>query len=200
MELLNEVAGAFRSLAGALSDAGERADAASLCEGWSVRNVLAHMTMAARYDEDAFMADLRDVGFDFERLSNRIAARDGALPFDELLADLRSDAMARWVPPQGGAAGALTHVVIHGLDVTVALGLPRTASDEAMRLVLDSLTAGGVHRHFGTSIDGVRLCAADLDWAYGSGRTVVCDAQDLALALCGRRVPKVATVWSVRVS
>jgi len=180
------VAGSFRSLAGALAGAGERADAASLCEGWSVRHVLAHMTMAARYTPDAFTAELRDAGFDFDRLSNRIAERDGALPFDELLADLRGETMARWVPPQGGPVGALIHVVVHGLDITVALGLPRTASDEAMRLVLDSLTRGGVHRSFGTSIDGIRWCAADVDWSYGSGRTVAGEAQDVALFLCGR--------------
>jgi hypothetical protein len=61
-----------------------------------------------------------------------------------------------------------------------------------MRHVLDGLTAGEVHRHFGTSIDGVRLKATDIDWEYGDGRTVKGEAQDIALALCGRRIPSIA--------
>jgi uncharacterized protein (TIGR03083 family) len=43
----------------------ERWDPPSLCEGWRVREVVAHLTMPARYSEDAFMAELRDDGFDF---------------------------------------------------------------------------------------------------------------------------------------
>jgi uncharacterized protein (TIGR03083 family) len=31
----------------------DRWDAPSLCEGWRVREVVAHLTMAARYDEGA---------------------------------------------------------------------------------------------------------------------------------------------------
>jgi len=193
MDLQPLVAKTFQSLADALSDlTADQADAASLCEEWNVRNVVAHMTMAARYGPDEFTAELQQDGFDFGRLSNRIAARDGALPFARLLSDLRSDAMAHWAPPGGGFAGALNHVVIHGLDVTVPLGLPRSASDEAMRHVLDGLTEGEVHRHFGTSIDGVRLQATDVDWEYGDGRTVKGEAQDIALALCGRPIPSIA--------
>jgi len=34
------------------------------------------MTMAARYSEEEFMAELRRCDFDFGRLSNELAARD----------------------------------------------------------------------------------------------------------------------------
>ncbi len=51
-------------------------DTPSPCEGWRVREVIAHMTMAARYSEEEFMAELRRCDFDFSRLSNEIAARD----------------------------------------------------------------------------------------------------------------------------
>jgi hypothetical protein len=40
------------------------------------------------------------------------------------------------------------------LDVTVPLGVARCTSDDCMRVVLDDLTAGGIHAHFGTSIEG----------------------------------------------
>jgi uncharacterized protein (TIGR03083 family) len=161
----------------------------SLCEGWRVREVIAHMTMAARYPEDKFMAELRRCDFDFGRLSNEIASRDAGLPTSELVANLRSDTMRHWTPPGGGYHGALNHVVIHGLDVTVPLGVPRRSPDEIIRTVLDDLTKGGVHAHFGTSIDGRSLQATNLDWSYGSGSPLRGRAEDLALVLCGRTVP-----------
>src|SRR5262245_37082467 len=96
------VAETFQSLADALTKVAEDgADAASLCVQWRVRNVVAHLTMAARYSPEEFTVELQQDGFDFGRLSNRIAARDGALPFDRLLSDLRSDVMAGWAPPGG---------------------------------------------------------------------------------------------------
>jgi uncharacterized protein (TIGR03083 family) len=164
-------------------------DTPSLCEGWRVREVVAHLTMPARYDEESFMAELRADGFDFTKLSNRIASRDAAVPAEELVANLRSDVLHRWTPPGGGYHGALNHVVIHGLDVTVPLGQPRTASDHALRVVLDDLTAGGGHEHFGVAIEGRTLRATDLDWSHGSGPELTGTAEDLALAMCGRTVP-----------
>ena len=166
-----------------------RWDAPSLCDGWRVREVVAHLTMPARYSEDAFMAELREDEFDFTRLSNRIASRDAELPTGELVANLRDEALHRWTPPGGGDRGALNHVVIHALDVTVPLGEPRQASDTAIRTVLDDLTEGGGHAHFGTDLQGRTLHATDIDWTYGSGPQLSGTAADLALHLCGRTIP-----------
>ena len=184
------VAAEFVALADLLDSAADAQwDTPSLCAGWRVREVIAHMTMAARYPEDKFMAELRRCDFDFGRLSNEIASRDAGLPTGELVANLRSDVMQHWTPPGGGYHGALNHVVIHGLDVTVPLGVPRRSPDDTMRVVLDDLTVGGVHEHFGTGIDGRTLQSTDLDWSYGSGPPLRGKAEDLALVLCGRALP-----------
>src|SRR5438445_13641254 len=147
----------------------ERWDTPSLCEGWRVREVVAHLTMPARYDEVAFMAELRECEFDFTRLSNTIAGRDAQLPIEELVRSMRDEQLHQWTPPGGGPHGALNHVVIHGLDITVPLGVPRRSPDATIRVVLDDLTAGGVQAHFGISIEGRSLRATDLDWSYGAG-------------------------------
>jgi uncharacterized protein (TIGR03083 family) len=178
---------ALADLLGSASDA--QWDTPSLCAGWRVREVIAHMTMAARYTEETFMAELRRCDFDFGRLSNEVASRDAELPTRELVADLRSEVMQHWTPPGGGYHGALNHTVIHGLDVTVPLGVPRRPPDDTIRVVLDDLTEGGGHEHFGTSIEGRSLQATDLDWSYGSGPALRGAAGDLALVLCGRAVP-----------
>jgi uncharacterized protein (TIGR03083 family) len=189
-ELQPVVAAEFLALADLLASATDTQwDTPSLCAGWRVREVIAHMTMAARYPEDKFMAELRSYDFDFGRLSNGIASRDAGLPTGELVAGLRSDVMQHWTPPGGGYHGALNHVVIHGLDVTVPLGVPRRSPDDTIRIVLDDLTRGGVHEHFGTSIEGRSLQATDLDWSYGSGPPMRGKAEDLAVVLCGRALP-----------
>lgn len=178
---------ALGDLLGALDPAGW--DAPSLCEGWRVREVVAHVTMPARYSEEAFLAELRDCDFDFTRLSNRVAARDAGQATAELVAQVRSEVMGRWTPPGGGYAGALNHVVVHGLDITAALGRPRVTPDDTICIVLDGLTEGGMHSHFGTEIAGRRLVATDVDWSYGEGPLLSATAQDLVLHLTGRRTP-----------
>ncbi|HEY5989374.1 MAG TPA: maleylpyruvate isomerase family mycothiol-dependent enzyme [Streptosporangiaceae bacterium] len=189
-DLQPAVAAEFVALADLLDSATDAQwDTPSVCEGWRVREVIAHMTMAARYSEEEFMAELRRCGFDFSRLSNQIAARDAELPTSELVANLRADVMHHWTPPGGGYHGALNHVVIHGLDATVPLGVPRRSPDEIIRVVLDDLTEGGGHAHFGTSIKGRTLQATNLDWSHGSGPALRGAAEDLALVLCGRTIP-----------
>ncbi len=129
-DLQPAVAAEFLALADLLDSATDAQwDTPSLCAGWRAREVIAHMTMAARYSEEEFMAELRRCDFDFSRLSNEIAARDAELPASELVASLRSEVMQHWTPPGGGWHGALNHVVIHGLDVTVPLGVPRRSPD-----------------------------------------------------------------------
>ena len=60
-QLQPAVAAEFLALADALAALSEEQwDTPSLCEGWRVREVIAHMTMAARYSDDAFMALMRD--------------------------------------------------------------------------------------------------------------------------------------------
>ena len=165
------------------------ADAETMCAGWSVRHVVAHMTMAARYDGPAFMAELSAVDGDFDRLSRTIADRDARRPFDELLDDLRSDTMARWAPPGGGPTGALTHAVIHSADITFPNTLPRSSSDDATLIVLDSLADGIAGRQFRVDVGDRTLRATDLAWSVGDGAEVVSrPASELVALLAGRAV------------
>jgi len=83
----------------------------------------------------------------------------------------------------------LVHDVIHGLDITVALGIDRPMPTERMRIVLNGVTKPGALKHFGVDLAGVELRADDLDWSFGAGRTVSGPARELALVLCGRTLP-----------
>jgi len=163
-------------------------DAPSLCEKWQVRHVVAHVTMPARLTVEQFGAEMAAAGGDFAVLSDTVAARDGALPPAELLDALRSPVLHAWQPPGGGAAGALSHAVIHSLDVTVALERPTVAPTEAVVAVLHQITAAD-GAWFGVDLTGVRLEATDTDWSWGDGDVVRADSGALVALVSGRALP-----------
>ncbi len=190
-DLAAAIADEYRALADLL-EAAEIAvwDAPSLCEHWRTREVVAHTTMPARYSGPEFMAELEAASGDFSLLSGTVAARDGALPVETLLSGLRSDVLHGWQPPGGGLEGALTHCVIHGLDIIEAVPLERRVPDARLARVLGLVAhPGSPPNLFGVDLSGVELRADDLDWSFGSGALVSGRAQALALVACGRRLP-----------
>lgn len=189
-ELRDAIAAERGELAGVLAGlAPERWDEPTLCAGWRVREVVAHMTMPYRYSTARVLLGLLRERGDINRLADRWARRDAAeLPADDLAATIAANARHPW-RPRGGYAGALTHDVVHGLDITVALGLGRRVPADRLRVVLDGLVTRTSLRFFGTELRGIELRADDLDWTYGSGTPVSGAGQDIALILGGRRVP-----------
>jgi uncharacterized protein (TIGR03083 family) len=189
-DLSRAIAEEYRALAELLTSSPvEVWDAPSLCEGWRTREVVAHVTMPARYSTEEFMAELEAAGGDFTRLSTVVAARDAALPVAQLLDDLRSPVLHAWQPPGGGAEAALTHCVIHALDVIEAVPLHRRIPETRIRAVLDLLSAPGTPNPFGVELSGVRLEADDMAWSLGTGDVVSGAGQALVLVLSGRTVP-----------
>ncbi len=181
-------ASTYRGLADLLATDAASWDAPSLCEKWLVRHVVAHVTMPVRLTPERFGAEMAAAGGDFTVLSDTVTARDASLPVEELLDQLRSPALHAWEPPGGGAAGALSHAVIHSLDVTIALDQPPVTPVDAVTAVLDQLAAarGAV---FGVDLAGVRLEADDVQWNWGDGRLVRADTGRLVALLSGRELP-----------
>lgn len=164
-------------------------NAETLCAGWRVREVVAHMTMLYRYSPARFLFELARSGGRFDQMADRRARHDGAATPADLVSVMAQSAASARKPPGMGYEGALTHDVIHGLDVTVPLGLDRRVPHERLRIVLDSITKPKALKHFKAQLDGVELRAEDLDWTFGSGTPVFGAAQDLALVICGRSLP-----------
>ena len=164
-------------------------DRPSLCAGWRVREVLAHVTMPFRYSTPRVGWEMVKARGSFDRMADRRARIDAqVLTSAQLWESLRDNVGHPWSPPGGGPLGALSHDVIHGLDVSTPLGFDDAASSERVGLVLAGLRPRNV-AFFGVDLDGVQLRATDIDWSHGSGDLVRGRAQDLLLLLCGRRVP-----------
>jgi uncharacterized protein (TIGR03083 family) len=164
-------------------------DAPSLCAGWRVREVIAHLTMPARYSTPRFLAELVRARGNFHRMADRSARRDAALPTDDFVAALRGPRLQAWKPPGGGHQGALVHATIHGLDATTPLDLGRRVPEDRLRIVLAAITRPSSLRYFGVDLSGVELRADDMGWSHGSGAPLSGAGQDLALLLCGRTLP-----------
>lgn len=161
----------------------------SLCSGWSVHHVLAHLATPFSVSRRRFMlrvAGARGIGRAMDHIANELRA----LPPSELLAILEANAGSTFHPPGLPAAAPLTDIVAHSADIRWALGDPHADWGEPSRLapVLDFLVsvkaqAGFLPRH---RVRGLRLVADDQEWAHGTGREVVGPSLALALAVLGR--------------
>ncbi len=189
-EVRKEVAAERREQADLLAGLSpQQWDAPSLCAGWRVREVIAHTTMPYRISTPRFLLELVKARGNFNRVADLQARADAAaLSADDLVASLRDNAEHPWAPPGGGPTGALSHDVIHGLDVTTALGVDRSPPPERVALVLAGIKPKSV-AYFGTDLSGVSLRATDLDWAFGEGEPVRGTAADLLSVVCGRKLP-----------
>ncbi|MGW7434061.1 maleylpyruvate isomerase family mycothiol-dependent enzyme [Streptomyces sp. NPDC054861] len=187
-----EIAAERRDLADVLDGLTDHQwNAPTLCSGWRVREVAAHMSMGFRYSFSRTALELARSGGNLHRMTDRVARRDAAVltPHD-LAAALRDNAHHPWRPPVGGPAAALGHDVIHGLDITVALGIERQLPRDRLRIVLKTVKPSTL-RFFRANLDDVELRATDLEWSYGTGTQVARPAQELLLLAYGRTLPAV---------
>jgi uncharacterized protein (TIGR03083 family) len=164
-------------------------NAPSLCSGWRVREVVAHMTMPFRYPAPRFLGEMVRSRGNFARMADRVARRDARAPIGTLLDGWRTNENHPWKPPGGGLKGALTHDVVHGLDITIPLGIEHPVSEQALRVVLDHATTPLSLKHSGLDVTGIRFEADDLDWAFGNGKPLRSRARYLLMVLMDRRLP-----------
>jgi len=165
-------------------------DEPTLCAGWRVREVVAHVTMPFRYSGRRFVVELARSRGKFNEMADRVALRDAARMSPAELAEVvRLNIGHPWRPPGGGFSGALAHDVIHGLDITVPLGLAFAIPEERLRRVLPVSAADKTVTFFGADLAGIEFRARDIDWTLGAGTPLTGAAADLLLAMCGRKLP-----------
>jgi uncharacterized protein (TIGR03083 family) len=146
----------------------EQWETPSLCEGWRVRDVVAHVVGYDPLGVTGFFRNLAGARLDADRANQRVVDdlrdRDPA----ELVELVR-----RYETPQGltglfGGRIALTDGAIHQQDIRRPLGLPREIPAERLRAVLDFAMVAPPIRAF-VRTRGLRLVATDLDWSSGRG-------------------------------
>jgi uncharacterized protein (TIGR03083 family) len=189
MDLLREIAAERRAIADMLEPLTEAQWATpSLCEGWAVRHVVAHLDMAFRYSIPKIAIKMIKARGDFNKVADAIAKQDGKLPTTELVDCLRRNADHRFKPPGADYDAPLSDNIVHSLDIAYPLGITRTIPAERMRVVLDTATTAKARKFYGNDVSGVNFTATDVDWTFGTGPAVRGSAQDVLLVLAGRHI------------
>lgn len=166
----------------------QRWQAPSLCAGWSVHDVAAHLVDTARTTRLGFVVGLARARFDFDRQNARGVERARGASPQETLARLRQVASRRSTPP-APLDSRLVEEVVHGEDIRRPSGLAHSYPGEAvvrsLRLQARTPAAFGGAREL---VARVRLVAADADVSIGEGPEVRGPALSLLLAVSRRRV------------
>ncbi|MBT8491436.1 MAG: maleylpyruvate isomerase family mycothiol-dependent enzyme [Deltaproteobacteria bacterium] len=158
----------------------------SLCEEWSMKEMLAHLALAMRPPAGRFTAAIVRARGNFDKANHALAVADARRPVDELLADYRSALEYRFAPPGWPPAAPLSDILLHTLDVRIPLGLPTDQPAEHYEPVM-GLLLGAFRRPFTRKQrPQVRWVATDHSWSRGEGREVRGAMADVALTAAGR--------------
>jgi uncharacterized protein (TIGR03083 family) len=165
----------------------EQWEVPSLCAGWRVRDVVAHMTAAGHKTPLGFLGDLAGAGFRFNSMVEKdIKKYDTGSPSDLMAAYQKTVDMTD--SPPGPTMAMLGEVVIHGEDALRPLGKSGTHSEAALRSVADFFKGSNLLIGAKKRIAGLTLTATDIDWTTGSGPEVKGPAIGLIMAMTGRPV------------
>jgi uncharacterized protein (TIGR03083 family) len=155
----------------------------SLCEGWTVRDVLAHMTAAAEQTPLSFFTKFARAGFNFPRFANKDVAR--VKSNGDVLASFKA-AMGNTTAPPGPTMTWLGETIVHGDDIRRAVGIKYDYPPEATTAVADSYKTSNLLIGSKKRIAGLKLSATDTDWTHGEGAEVSGKMIDLLMAMAGR--------------
>lgn len=159
----------------------------TLCSGWTAEHLAAHLSMSFRIGMPRLaLAMLRSRG-NFDKAADSLARRDvNRMTRAELVDSLRENVTTDWSPPGGDLVDSLCHDVIHGLDLTEGLGVPSTATSEALHVVLQTIRDRDRIAYFGGDLAGRTLVASDVDFQVGDGPELSAPAATVVLVLTGR--------------
>ncbi|MDF3341473.1 maleylpyruvate isomerase family mycothiol-dependent enzyme [Mycolicibacterium septicum] len=160
----------------------------SLCAGWDVKTVAAHLVSDFTDGFWGFLASGVRHG-SIDRGIDALARRRAQASAAEIAGTLRGRADHRLSPPVTGPLSGLTDVLVHGADMRIPLGLPHHPDPRHVARVLDFLTSRtqlGFFPH--RRLRGIALHDADTGRTWGDGQVVAGPGVALMLAVCGRTV------------
>jgi len=162
-------------------------DTPSLCEGWRVKDVAAHVALAPQPPSPLTMViEGVRAGGRFHKLNHDVSVRHAERPGTDLVAELRTHAASRRLPKVTNVRNILFDILVHGQDIAIPLGIPREMPKDAARAGAERVwTMGwpfGVKRH----LKQFRYVATDVDWTAGDGPEVIGPVSALLLLLTGR--------------
>lgn len=162
-------------------------EAPSLCAGWRVRDVAAHVALTPQHPGlGAMLVGAVRVRGNLDRLNHDLAVDHAARPPERLVAELRDMAESRARSPITTLPNLLFDVPVHVQDVAVAVGSAHPMPLDAARAGVERVWRMGWPFHARRRLRGRRLVATDSDWTAGEGEEVRGPTAALLLLLTGR--------------
>lgn len=158
----------------------------SLCTGWTVRDVAAHMTLSTRTTFFMVFKGALRAGGDFDRMEFRLAKDRAAVHTPaELIAQMRETAGSAHRTLGSAPLDPLVDALTHAQDIARPLGRVQAMPVEPTIAAIEQVLTRkfyGAHKR----LQGTRLVATDSDWTHGEGAELRGPLGDLLLVAAGR--------------
>lgn len=158
----------------------------SLCPGWSVHDVVAHLIDSAVTTRLGFVRQMVTARFDFDRANDHGVEKHKAIDPYETLNAFRAVTDRTDTPP-GPLATRLVEAYVHGEDIRRPLGIHRDYPSEHVMTALEYMARTGAGFGGGKErVRGLRLTPLPHGRSIGEGPEVCGHAIVLLLAVSGR--------------
>lgn len=154
----------------------------SLCDGWRVRDVVAHVSIDAVPLGQYVRASMRNPSAD--KLNQYFVDSMARLSPTQLADSLESTIGRGWFQRTLPSI-ALSDGLVHQQDIRRPLGRQRSVPEERLLHALNHPDPFAWPRRY---TKGLRLVATDVDWSKGAGPEVRGKGEALVLAMVGRPV------------
>lgn len=169
-------------------------DHPSLCQGWTVRHVAAHLTLQQQRVRDVVGFIARNPSMlrhpSLNATIHHSAMIQSRLPTEEIIARIRATIGSRHHNAFVTPLETLTDILVHSQDIALPLGIdldmdPAASAVAATRRwdTRGSFLATVFRR---LPLDGYRLTATNTDWTRGDGPEITGPIGALLLLLTGR--------------
>jgi uncharacterized protein (TIGR03083 family) len=161
----------------------------SLCAGWRVRDVAAHVALAPMQSPGVWSMLVEAVRArgSFDRLNHDVSVRHADRPGADLVMELRAHAASRRLPAVTNYRNILFDILVHGQDIAIPLRRPRVMPLDAAVAGLDRVWTAGWPFWAKRRLAGFHLSATDAEWSAGTGwHEVRGPVSALLLLLTGR--------------
>lgn len=161
---------------------------ASLCAGWSVKDVAAHVISNPQIGWRTMPGmTVRNLGRGYNSMIFREVKRLGERQTPEqVLSDFAAYADSRRHVPVTTSVEPLIDALVHHQDVVRPLGLRHDMDPEAAAVAADRVRRLAFLMGSRAVIRSVRMEATDVDWVRGSGPTLRGPMSELLMVCAGR--------------
>ncbi len=179
-----------RAIADVLSDlTAEQWETPSLCAGWRVREVVAHIVLASHpLAVWPTVRALARAGGRYHAMIDALTRDYARRPESRLLTELRESAATRTLPAVTNVRNILFDTIVHGQDITLPLDRPIPVPPPDAAIAATRVWTMGWPFHARRRLGEFRLSATDTEWTRGSGPEIHGPIVALLLLLTGRPI------------